>query len=145
MRFHFGKSTSQGHPLWTKSVQLRFWKASWPVSAFGRLVGQSPPPIWQQTDHLVQVTKPPPSHTLNTNITLTELLEALKKLQKNKAADLDGMKAEFILDARELLHMALLTTFNCFLAKGFPKAFSTGVVHVLFEGAMPSNLTTTER
>jgi hypothetical protein len=44
------------------------------------------------------------------------------------------MKAEFILDARELLQMPLLTTFNYFLAKGFPEALSTGVVHALFKG-----------
>jgi hypothetical protein len=80
------------------------------------------------------VTKPPPSHTLNTNITLTELLQALKKLQRNKVAGLDGMKAKFILDAGELLHMPLLTTFNCFLEEGFPKALSIGVVHALFKG-----------
>jgi hypothetical protein len=58
------------------------------------------------------VTKPPPSHTLNIDITFAELLHALKKLQKNKVADLDGMKVEFILDAGELLHMPLLTLFN---------------------------------
>ncbi len=80
------------------------------------------------------MTEPPPSHTLNTNITFTKLLQALKKLQKNKAAGLDGMKVEFILDARELLHMPLLTTFKCFLEEGFLKALSTGVVHVLFKG-----------
>jgi hypothetical protein len=62
------------------------------------------------------VTESPPNHTLNANITLTELLQALKKLQRNKAANLDGMKVEFILDAGELLHMPLLTVFNCFLA-----------------------------
>jgi hypothetical protein len=44
------------------------------------------------------------------------------------------MKFEFILDVGELLHMPLLTTFNCFLAKGFPKALSIGVVHVFFKG-----------
>jgi len=44
------------------------------------------------------------------------------------------MKAEFILDAGELLHMPLLTTFNCFLAEGFPKALSTRVVHAFFKG-----------
>jgi len=43
------------------------------------------------------------------------------------------MKAKFILDARELLHMPLLTSFNCFLVKGFLEAFSIGVVHVLFK------------
>jgi hypothetical protein len=44
------------------------------------------------------------------------------------------MKAEFILDVGELLHMPLLTTFNYFLAEGFLKALSTGVVHALFKG-----------
>jgi hypothetical protein len=78
--------------------------------------------------------EPPPSHILNTNIALTELLQALKKLQRNKAAGLDGMKAEFILDAGELLHIPLLITFNYFLEEGFPEAFCTGVVHTLFKG-----------
>ncbi len=80
------------------------------------------------------MTEPPPNHTLNADITLVELLQALKKLQRNKAASLDGTKAEFILDAGELLHMPLLTTFNCFMAEGFLEALSTGVVHVLFKG-----------
>ncbi len=44
------------------------------------------------------------------------------------------MKAEFILDVGELLHMPLLTTFNYFLVQGFPEAFSTKVVHTLFKG-----------
>jgi hypothetical protein len=61
------------------------------------------------------VTEPPPSHTLNIDITLVELFQVLKKLQRNKAVGLDGMKVKFILDVGELLHMPLLTTFNCFL------------------------------
>jgi hypothetical protein len=80
------------------------------------------------------VTKPPLRHTLNIDITLVELLQALKKLQRNKVVDLDGMKVKFILDVGELLHMPLLTTFNYFLEEGFPKAFSTRVVHVFFKG-----------
>ncbi len=47
---------------------------------------------------------------------------------------MDGMTIEFILDAGELLHIPLLTTFNYFLAKGFLEAFSIGVVHALFKG-----------
>jgi hypothetical protein len=54
---------------------------------------------------LALVTEPPLSHTLNIDITLVELFRALKKLQKNKAVSLDGMKAKFTLDAGELLHM----------------------------------------
>jgi hypothetical protein len=57
----------------------------------------------------------------------------LKKLQRNKVVGLDGMKVEFILDARELLNMPLLIMFNCFLAEGFIEALSTKVVHALFK------------
>jgi hypothetical protein len=70
------------------------------------------------------VAEPPPSHTLNTYITLAEVFRALKKLQKNKAIGLDGMKAEFILDVGEFLHKPLLTTFNYFLMEDFQKPFS---------------------
>jgi hypothetical protein len=104
------------------------------LEGFRELVGQSLPPIQLQIDHSAQVMEPPPSHILNVDITLTELLQALKKLQRNKAAGLDGMKVEFILDAGKLLHIPLLTTFNCFLEEGFPEALSTGVVHALVKG-----------
>jgi hypothetical protein len=63
------------------------------LEGFRGLVGQFPPPIRLQTDYWAEVTEPPFSHTLNTNITLVELLQELKKLQNNKAAGLDGMKA----------------------------------------------------
>jgi hypothetical protein len=62
----------------------------------------------------------------------------LKKLERNKAAGLDGMKVEFILDAGELLHMPLLTSFNYFLAEGFPEALSIGVVHTFLKGGNAS-------
>jgi hypothetical protein len=104
------------------------------LEGFHELVGQSSPPIQLRIDHSAQVIEPPPSHILNTDITLTELLQVLKKLQRNKAAGLDGMKAEFILDAGELLHISLLTTFNCFLEEGFLEALSTGMVHAFFTG-----------
>jgi len=84
------------------------------------------------------VTESPPSHILNVDITFAELLQAFKKLQRNKVVGLDGMKSEFILDAGELLHMPLLITFNCFLAEGFPEALSTRVVHALFKGGNAS-------
>jgi hypothetical protein len=57
----------------------------------------------------------------------------LKKLQRNKVASLDGMTAEFILDSKELLHMPLLATFNCFLTEGFLEALSIRVVHTHFK------------
>jgi hypothetical protein len=126
---------------------LSFWKTYWPkapvvdkinvttlLEGFRRLIGQSLPHIRLRTDHSDQVIEPPPNHTLNTKPTFTKLLQALKNLQRNKVASLVSMKVEFILDAGKLLHMPLLTTFNSFLAKGFPKALSIGVVHALFKG-----------
>jgi hypothetical protein len=130
-----------------KVDMLLFWKKYRPrapivdkisvatlLEGFHGLIGQSPPPIRLQINQSAHVTEPPPSHTLNIDITLVELFQALKKLQRNKATSLDGMKVEFILDAGKLLHMPLLTSFNCFLTEGFPKALSTRVVHVFFKG-----------
>jgi hypothetical protein len=37
---------------------------------FRGLVGHSPPLVRLRIDHSIQVTKPPPSHTLNIDITL---------------------------------------------------------------------------
>jgi len=113
------------------------------LKGFCELVGQSSPPIRLRTDHSAQVTEPPFSHTLNTNITLVELFQALKKLQRNKANGLDGMKAKFILDVGELLHMPLLIAFNCFLAEGFLEALSIGVVHTFFKGGDASEFDNT--
>ncbi len=80
------------------------------------------------------MTEPPPNQTLNTDITLVELFQALKKLQRNKAGGLHGMKVEFILDVKELLHMPLLIAFNCFLAEDFLETLSIGVLHTFFKG-----------
>ncbi len=71
----------------TKVDVLSFWKkyqlkalilvkinAVTLLEGFRGLVGQSLPPIQLQTDHSTQVTEPQPSHTLNTDITFTELI-----------------------------------------------------------------------
>jgi len=68
------------------------------------------------------VTKPPPNHTLNTDITLAKLLQALKKLQRNKVAGLDGMKVEFILDVGELLHMPFIYNVQLFFGGGLSRS-----------------------
>ncbi len=65
---------------------LSFWKKYRPkapvmdkisvatfLEGFRGLVGQSSPPIRLRTDHFIQMTKPPPSHTLDTNITFAKL------------------------------------------------------------------------
>ncbi len=82
--------------MFAKVDVLSFWKKYRPrapvvdkisavtfLEGFPELIGQSLPPIQLRIDHSTQVIEPPPNHILNTDITLTELLQALKKLQRN--------------------------------------------------------------
>ena len=58
---------------------------------------------------------------------------ALKRLKRNKAAGVDGIKAEFILDAADLLLTPLVMTFNQVLQRGVPASWCVGVVHPIFK------------
>jgi len=45
--------------------------------------------------------------TLNCDITLDEIAQVMRRLKHNKSAGLDGIKAEFLLDAGDMLHVPL--------------------------------------
>jgi hypothetical protein len=45
--------------------------------------------------------------TLNYDITLDEIAQVMRRLKCNKFAGLDGIKAEFLLDASNMLHVPL--------------------------------------
>jgi hypothetical protein len=45
--------------------------------------------------------------TLNCDITLDEIAQVMTRLKRNKFASLDGIKAEFLLDAGDMLHVPL--------------------------------------
>jgi hypothetical protein len=79
--------------VFAKVDALSFWKKYRPkapvmdkinaatfLEGFRGLVGQFPPPVQLWTDHSTQMTEPPLSHTLNTDITLAKLFQVLKKL-----------------------------------------------------------------
>ncbi len=51
-------------------------------------------------------------NTLNCDITLDEIAKMMKKLKHNKSIGLDGIKAEFLLDAGDMLHVPLQIVFN---------------------------------
>jgi hypothetical protein len=72
--------------------------------------------------------------TLNCDITLDEIAQAMKRLKRNKSAGLDGIKAEFLLNAGDMLHVPLQIVFNKLLQQGYFASLSTGVIHALHKG-----------
>jgi hypothetical protein len=45
--------------------------------------------------------------TLNCDITLDEIAQVMRRLKRNKSAGLDGIKAKFLLDVGDMLHVPL--------------------------------------
>ncbi len=85
-----------------------------------------------------QVVSFPPNgincEQLNVHITLVEVQQAFKKLKRRKAAGIDGIKPEFLLDATVALQQPLLITFNKILREGYYESLSVGIIHALYKG-----------
>jgi len=45
--------------------------------------------------------------TLNCDITLDEIMQVMRRLKRNKSVGLECIKAEFLLDANDMLHVPL--------------------------------------
>jgi hypothetical protein len=73
-------------------------------------------------------------NTLNCDITLDEIAQVMRRLKCNKSVGLDGIKAEFLLDAGDMLHVPLQIVFNKLLQQGYSAGLSTGVIHALHKG-----------
>jgi hypothetical protein len=72
--------------------------------------------------------------TLNYDITLDEITQVMGKLKRNKSVGLDGIKAKFLLDVGDMLHVPLQIVFNKLLQQGYSTGLSTGVIHALHKG-----------
>jgi len=72
--------------------------------------------------------------TLNCDITLDEIAQVIRRVKRNKSASLDGIKAEFLLDAGDMLHVPLQIVFNKLLHQGYLASLSIGVIHALHKG-----------
>ncbi len=59
----------------------------------------------------------------------------MRRLKRNKSASLDGIKAEFLLDDGDMLHVPLQIVFNKLLQQGYSTSLSTRVIHALHKGA----------
>jgi hypothetical protein len=72
--------------------------------------------------------------TQNFDIILDEIAQLMRRLKRNKFASLDGIKAEFLLDVGDMLHVPLHIVFNKLLQQGYSVSLSTGVIHALHKG-----------
>ncbi len=72
--------------------------------------------------------------TLNCDITLDEIVQVMRRLKRNKSAGLNGIKAKFLLDAGDMLHVPLQIVFNKLLQQGYSASLSTRVIHALHKG-----------
>ena len=70
---------------------------------------------------------------LDQDVDVTEVAAAFRRLKRNKAAGIDGIKAEFIIDARDILLQPLATTFTQMLSHGVPDSWCLGVIHPIFK------------
>ncbi len=81
----------------------------------------------------------PAVNFLNAVITHQDVTTALKRLRRRKAAGADGIEADFILDASEILLNLLVQTFNWMLDKGVPTAWCTSLIHPILQAGDPDN------
>ena len=66
-------------------------------------------------------------------------ISALKHLKWTKAAGVDGIRAEFILDAVDMLLGPLVQTFNQVLNNGVPPAWCTGLIKHISKAGDPND------
>jgi len=81
--------------------------------------------------------------TLNGDITLDEITQVMRRLKRNKSAGLDGIKAKFLLDAGNMLHVPLQIVFNKLLQQGYSAACLLESFMHCTRVVMPCNLRTT--
>ncbi len=60
--------------------------------------------------------------------------QAFKKLKRHKAASIDGIKLEFLLDVAIALQQPLLIAFNKIMREGYCESLSIGIIHALYKG-----------
>ena len=104
--------------------------------AFEMLVGRGP-------DDTSQIPSAPPCSPasqpdeqdacLNAPITEEDVQAAFKRLKCHKAAGVDGIKPEHLLDAEDLLLQPLTCAFNQMLEHGVPESWCMGVIHPIFK------------
>lgn len=63
----------------------------------------------------------------------------MKRLKRIKSTGVDGIRADFILAASDMVLNPLVQTLNQVLDKGVPTAWCTGLIHPIFKAGDPDD------
>ena len=84
-----------------------------------------------------------PKGTINSQtdcpITLAEVVAALDKLKRHKAAGIDGILPDFLKDGKSCLVQPLCCLFNKILDEGLPVFLSMGIIHPIYKKGDPDD------
>ena len=139
-------AATDAHKFWRifkqrKEVKSNIGAQQW-HDAYAALVGNGEgrqPPSYDPSAHLFPLATDTYDDDdeydvqLNADISNEEVAAAFKRLKCHKAAGIDGIKAEFLLDAEDVLMQPLTIAFNQMLDKGVPEQWCTGVIHPIFK------------
>ena len=81
----------------------------------------------------------PDCSSLNADINADDVIKTCKLLKRNKAADVHGMRAEYIVDTVSVLAEYVANALNKVFRQGFPDHCSIGVIHPIFKAGDPTD------
>ena len=81
----------------------------------------------------------PDCSLLNDDITAADVIKTCKLLKRNKAADVHGMRAEYILDTVSMLAEYVANALDKVFKQGYPDHCSIGVIHPIVKAGDPTD------
>ena len=128
------QASHDAHAFWRRyrkrdkilgNISSQQWHSAF-QDLFGKEAGLASP-IWEQDQP--QGENP----ELNSCVRPMEVSAAFRRLKSHKAAGIDGIKAEYLLDAEDIICEPLAVTFTQMLSTGVPQSWCSGVIHPIYK------------
>jgi len=108
--------------------------------AFRALMGAQPAQTPEQAELSGTSVRADDASCLNAPVTSDELHDCIKRLKRNKSADIYGILSEMVKNGGEVLHSCLLIIFNLMLVTHFPKQLSVGLITAVYKSGDKSDV-----
>ncbi len=110
------------------------------VEAFRALMGAQPAQTPEQAELSGTSVRAADASCLNAPVTSDELHDCIKRLKRNKSADIYGILSEMVKNGGEVLHSCLLIIFKLMLVTYFPKQLSVGLITAVYKSGDKSDV-----